>query len=208
MTDKELKNNIKKISIIASFILIVITVLTIYTLGFYKADLSVCSSENYEDDLRALGIEETEFREYLSVFSNLLNDNEDENITILDTVTIFIDRMIAIYQENTNAKTYDSKMLNQVAEELNGAYIDKNIAANEKYFYDADNKIYIKNEEEKEFPICKEIKEISQNGEKIEVEYTVEQNKKEKNIKAIIMKNSNFEYSKYFLVSIEESRTL
>ena len=204
MTDKELKSNIRKIGIIAIFIFLLIIFLTFYILGVKKADLSVCSSESCENDLRALGIEETEFKEYLSIFSNLINSEENDNIKKLDTATEFIDKMIAITQENIDNKTYESQMINQVVQELNGGYIEKNIQLGDKYYYDSENKVYIKNNENEEVPICKEIKKIYQNGEKIEIEYTAEQNGVVKNIKAIIMKNTDYEYSKYFLISISE----
>lgn len=203
MTDKELKKNIKKIGIISLSIIIIIIVLTIYILGFHKAELSVCNADEYENDLRMLGIDETEFKEYLSIFANYVDFEESNNVTNLDTVTGFIDKMTAVNQEEFDSKSYDASVIDKVAEELNGSYIEKDIDANEKYSYDLQNNLLIKNVEENQFPSCKEIKEVVQNGEKIEVEYIVEKDGKDKKIKAVIMKNNNYEYSKYFLVSIK-----
>lgn len=106
MTDKELKKRLKKLFIIAVFILIVLIILVGYILGSHKAELSIYTNAEYTDNLQALGINEEEFKQYLAVFGNLTNDTDNEVQNTLDMTTDFITNLYSSYEVKTTKKRF------------------------------------------------------------------------------------------------------
>lgn len=221
MTDRELKKQLKKIGIIILLITLLIIILSVYTLGMSKAELSICNSQEYGNNLQVLGIDEQEFKQYLAIFGNLIDDNNNENEKIVNTATNLIEKMFTTYEVKINEqglKTYDANMINQIAKEIRGVYV-KDFEGENVYTYNEEDKKYIKNEIQDKIPYCIEIDEIVQNSEQIEVTYklaimTAEQmaeymlnhqvNTDIKTIKASIMCNTDYQYSKYFVSDINE----
>ncbi len=222
MTDRELKKHLKKLSISIILVALVMIMLSVYTLGSTKAQFSIYNSSKYTNNLQALGIEEEEFKKYLSMFGNLVNDKYDENETILNTASYFMDNMYSAYEIKINEvgmKYYDANIINEVVKEINGTYVKENIDGGQTYTYNIENNIYTQNQTQTEIPYCIEITEISKNGEQIEVTYKLAMLTNEqmaeymtgkkvdfetKTVKAIILNNTDYEYSKYFVSSIEE----
>lgn len=218
MTDRELKKFIKKLGIacIISFVLIII--LSVYTLGSTKAKLSIYENSEYSDNLELLGINEEEFKQYLTLFGRLIKEDE-ENIANLDLVTEFIDYMYPTYVVQTEGKSYEANIINEVAKEIRGTVIDKKSDLKETYTYNQDVGIYTKYKKDDTIFHCIDIEEISKDGDKIVVIYKLaemttmqmsdymigkETDFKEYKVKAVIMNNVEYQYSKYFVSSIEK----
>lgn len=221
MTDRELKKNFKKLLILICIFILIIITLSVYTLGATKADLSICDSDEYANNLQVLGIDEEEFKQYLSIFGNLAVNKNNENTAILDMVTSFISEMSSENDLQTNEegqKYYDAELIYKVMNELNGQYVNLKDSENKRFKYNRDSNTYTMLSEVNEIPCCINIDKIEKNGEQLEVTYklgilTPEQMAKYKtgqdvqfrkqNVKATITKNKEYEYSKYFLNNIE-----
>lgn len=220
MTDRELKKRYKKLGIALIVILFLIIALSVYTLCSKKAELSIYTNAEYTDNMQALGIEEEEFKQYLSVFGNLVDEKSNKSLQTLNMATKFIDDMCPTYEMETNdagQKCYETSIINEVVKELNGEVIKENFdVTGSNYSYDNTGKIYIQNKESNKTPYCIEIENITKNGDEIEVTYklvfvennqiAVEQEKENEvhTIKAVIIKNVDYKYSKYFVKSIEK----
>lgn len=221
MTDRELKKFIKKLGIACIISFVAIIILSVYTLGSTKAKLSIYENNEYSDNLELLGINEEEFKQYLAVFGNLLLEDNDENIKNLDLVTEFIDCMYPTYEGEVSEKTYDSAIVTEVAKEIRGTVIDKKVGFGESYTYNQENNVYTKHKKTDRILHCIHIEEISKKDEKIEViyklaemtskqmsEYLVgkETDFEEYKVKATVMINSEYQYSKYFVSNIEDMK--
>lgn len=222
MTDRELKKRLKKLGIAFLLAFVVIIMLLIYILGSTKAKLSIYTSSEVTNNLQALGIEDEEFKQYLSVVGNLVDENYSQSQRILNTTIYFINNMCSSYEVQTNEnglKIYDAEVVNEIAKEINGAYVKEGFETGESYTYHKEQNIYEQNKELDKNPYCIEIKEIAKNGDKIEVTYELAIMTSEQmaeymtgkelefethTVKAIIMNNTNYKYSKYFVSSIEE----
>ena len=205
MTDKELKKSVKKLGIIVILIFFIIIGLSIYTLGVSKADLSIYGAEEPKDNLQIYGINEEEFKQYLSLIS-LVSEETDNNEKKLDLATNFMD---IVCPQDENSNLYSLEKINAVLKDILGTEIKENTKISEKYTYNQTEKAYTKISKDLQLPKCTEIKEISKNDEKIEVIYKCEiEGENEKNssfkVKATILENSEYDYSKYFVSSIEQ----
>ena len=222
MTDRELKKSLKKLGIMLVLMFVIIIILSVYTLGTTKAKLSIYDSSEYENSVQTFGINEEEFKQYLSMFGNLISDGSNENLKTINMATYFVDNMCSSYEVEKNEsglKYYDADVVNKVAEEVQGVYIKESLDTGSNYTYNKDQNIYVQNIETDKIPYCINIENISKNGEKIEVTYklalmTSEQMAKYLTsqdvdfgiytVKAVVMINENYEYSKYFVSSIEK----
>lgn len=220
MTNIQLKKALKKLGMAVVLIIFVMIGLSVYTLGSTKAELSIYENAEYEKNLQALGIEEEEFKEYLSLAGYLSqNDGYEE---CLNMATSFMDTLCSSYEPEMaedGTKSYDFNIINDILKEIIGDYIKGDGKENEYYKFDKEANLYVKNKELEEIPYCLEIKEISKNDNTIEVtydlafmtpkertEYIANQNidVDKHTMKAIIMCNTDYTYSKYFISQIEE----
>lgn len=223
MTDREFKKHLKKLGIALVLMLTLIVILSVYTLGSTKADLSIYDKSEYADSVKVLGLNEEEMKQYLSIFGNLMNtENSDENLQMLNMATNFIDTMCSAYEAETNEnglKIYDADIVHEVIKEMKGEYIKEGLDVGKVYTYNKERNTYTKNETTEKVPYCMQIESIAKNGDKIEITYqlamlTNEQiadYKLEKeldvekcDIKVSILNNTDYEYAKYFVSNIEE----
>ena len=109
MTDRELKKFIKKLGIACIISFLAIIILSVYTVGSTKAKLSIYENDELSDNLELFGLHEDEFKQYLALFGNLIQDEKNENIQNLDLVTGFIDYMYPTYDGQSTDKSYDPR---------------------------------------------------------------------------------------------------
>lgn len=222
MTDRELKKNLKKLGMVVVLILLIIGGMAFYTLIDQKAELSIYTNVGYVDNLQALGIEENEFKEYLAVFGNLMDNEYNENQRLLNMATHFMENLYSSYEVQTDEngfKSYDADRIKDIAKEVTGTYIKENIEEGEIYLYNKEKNAYMQNQVINRITYCTEIKEITKQDDKIEVIYELAIMTKEqlveyqtgqavefetRTIKAFVMNNRDYEYSKYFVSEIEE----
>lgn len=219
MTDIQLKKRFKKLVIVLILAIVAMLVLAMYVLANTKAELSIYTSAESEDKLQALGINEEEFKQYLSVAGYMLEEGSNEKM--LKMASDFIDTLCSAYEAEVmenGTKIYEKEIVNQVLKEVCGDYIKQEIEKSEYYAYDGQANAYTKIKEFEEKPQCVQIEEISKNGDKIEVcyklarlnaeqmaEYTTSQDMQveAKQVKAVIICNTDYQYSKYFVSQIE-----
>lgn len=219
MTDRELKKNIKKLGIVLSLMLVLVGGLAVYTLRDKKAELSIYTNAEYTDNLQALGIEEKEFKEYLSVFGNLVNKNYEEKERTMNMAVHFLENMSSYEAQENGGKTYEAEVVDKIAQEVVGDFVKEEINSSEIYeFRKAENE-YVQKQELEQIPYCVEIEEVSKKEDKIEVVYTLAMMTKEQmaeyltgqksdlqtyHVKLELMNNEEYEYSKYFVSHMEK----
>lgn len=219
MTDRELKKNIKKLGIVLSLMLVLVGGLAVYTLRDKKAELSIYTNAEYTDNLQALGIEEKEFREYLSVFGNLVDENYSEKERTMNMAVHFLENMSSYEAQENGGKMYEAEVIDKIAQEVVGDFIKEEINSSEIYeFRKAENE-YVQKQDIERIPYCVEIKEVSKKEDKIEVVYTLAMMTKEQmaeyltgqksdlqtyHVKLELMNNKEYEYSKYFVSHMEK----
>ena len=220
MTDKELKRHLKKVVIGLIIIILIIIALLGYTLGGKKAELSMYTNAEYSDNLQTLGIDQNEFKEYLTVFANLIDDQYNEKQKMLNMATNFMENLYSSNElsiHENDKKNYDANHINNIIKEVQGTYIKTEIADGDFYQYQAEENVYVQNREVDRVTNCVEIDNIEKKGDNLEVIYTLNIVSKEQlaeymigqatnfesyKIKAVIMFNTNYEYSKYFVHQI------
>lgn len=221
MTDRELKKNLKKLGIALTLILVLIGGLVIYTLKDKKAELSIYTNAEYTDNLQALGINEKEFKEYLSIFGNLVDSQYSQKEKTMNMAVHFLETMSSyeIEVDENGWKIYESEFVDKVTQEVAGSFIKEEINQSPIYEFRKDENQYVQKQDLDKIPYCVEIKEVSKKEDKIEVVYMLAMMTKEQmadyltgqksdlqadTIKLELMKNQEYEYSKYFVSSIEE----
>ena len=222
MTDKELKKSLKKLGIILILVIILILLLSFYTLSSAKAKLSICSNTDYENSTQALGIEEEELKQYLAAFGFLVKEDLDTDLQTFQMATYFIDHLCAANDtgENENVKkSYDASLINQVVKELNGTFWKDNKDRGEYYLYQKEANNYQQNKVIEEMPYCTKIEKITKQEDKIVISYQLAYMTQEQvaeyitgkeiqvntqNVQAVIMRNTDYEYAKYFVSKIEK----
>lgn len=220
MTDRDLKKSFKKLGIIFAVMGVLIVILSVYTLSSTKTELSIYDKSECSNNLQALGINEDEFKKYLSIFGNLIIESSNENEQNLNMISEFIDEMCPIYEaiiDESGLKCYDAEIVNNIAKELKGQGINKkSYDVNTNYIYNEEKNSYIQSKNLKEKTVCNKIDNITKNGDKIDVTYELivmdseklvsenEENLKKYKVKAIILNNLEYEYSKYFVSDIEK----
>ncbi len=219
MTDIQLKKHFKKLVIVLILATILMLVLAMYVLGNTKAKLSIYTSAESENKLQALGINEEEFKQYLSIASYMVEDASSEKM--LKMASDFIDTLCSAYEAEVTedgTKSYEKEIVNQVLKEMTGNYIKEDIDKSEYYIYNGQANVYTKMKDFEEKPYCVEIEDISKSDNKIEVCYklaifnqeqmaeyatTQEVLTETKKVKAVIICNTDYQYSKYFVSQIE-----
>lgn len=230
MDEEKFKNSLKKTIIVIIVVLIFILIIGIYIFNSKKAQLSIYSNKEQGNMFQSIGMKEEEFKQYLSVFSLLVNEkyNQDgyddktlDNMRVLDTAISYIEEMSSyeVTQNNEGLQTYEANIINEIAKEIKGMYISNNIDAGNLYTYDETQNVYIKNESEYTTVYCTQIDEIEKKDGKIITTYKCifpkdnELSEYQENnpieietytIKATIVENTDYEYSKYFISSIEK----
>lgn len=219
MTDRELKKNLKKLGIVLCVLLVLVGGLAIFTLKNEKAELSIYTNAEYTDHLQALGIEEKEFREYLSVFGNLVDENYNEKERTMNMAVHFLENMSSYEAQENGGKMYEAEVVDKIAQEVVGDFIKEEINSSEIYeFRKAENE-YVQKQDLERIPYCVEIEEVSKKEDKIEVVYTLAMMTKEQmaeyltgqksdlqtyHVKLELMNNKEYEYSKYFVSHMEK----
>ncbi len=219
MTDIQLKKHFKKLVIVLILATMSMLVLAMYVLGNTKAELSIYTSAESENKLQALGINEEEFKQYLSIASYMVEDASNEKM--LKMASDFIDTLCSAYEAEVaedGTKSYEKEIVNQVLKEMTGNYIKEDIDKSEYYIYNGQANVYTKMKDFEEKPCCVEIEDISKSDNKIEVCYklaifnqeqmaeyatTQEVLTETKKVKAVIICNTDYQYSKYFVSQIE-----
>lgn len=195
--------------------LILIIAMAIYVFYPNKSTLSVYSDEE-NISLEKDGIKTEEFNKYLLSISLLVNEEyedkygveEIENIRMLDTAISYIHTLeeTPVLNEDGNYE-YDANIINKIIQEMNGLNIEKNIPVGNKYTYNEEKNMYIVSESNETITCTNiEIIEFSKKDNKIELVYKCNLGEKNSNykIKAILVENSSYEYSKYFVNTIEK----
>jgi hypothetical protein len=220
MTDKQLKNNLKKLRNI--IIIIIIFIIFFVAKIFYskKTELSICANVN-DYNLESFGINQDEFEKYLSIFGNLIDEKYNEKQRKLNMAINFIENMYSSYEviiDDNGLKIYNSDIVNKIISDVTGSYIEENFADGQNYLYNKEEKYYKQNMPINRIPHFIKIDNISKENDKINVIYTVgfftneefasymigEGIKFEKyKVQAIIMENKDYEYSKYFVNDIK-----
>ncbi len=221
MTDKDLKKHLRKLAIAFLLIILLVIVLSVYTLGSTKANLSIYDQSEYSDNVKVLGMNEEELKQYLSIIGNLIREDQpNENVKKLDLATNFIDTMCSAYEVEINEsgqKCYDVKVVNQVLKELNAGIVRVEASLESGYSYDVEKNVYSKTKTSEITPYCLKIDAITKKEEKMEIAYQLafmtdtqmaeystgkEIDLKIHQVKVVILKNDNYEFSKYFLYEI------
>ena len=220
MTDRELKKNLKKLGIMLCVLLVLVGGLAIFTLKNEKAELSIYTNAEYTNHLQALGIEEKEFREYLSVFGNLVAENYGEKERTMNMAVHFLENMSSyeVQTDENGWKTYEAEVIDKIAQEVVGDFIKEEVNASEIYeFRKAENE-YVQKQDLEKIPYCVEMKEVSKKEDKIEVVYELVMMTKEQmaeyltgqkkdlqtqTVKLELMNHKEYEYSKYFVSHME-----
>ncbi len=128
MTDIQLKKHFKKLVIVLILATMSMLVLAMYVLGNTKAELSIYTSAESENKLQALGINEEEFKQYLSIASYMVEDASNEKM--LKMASHFIDTLCSAYEAEVaedGTKSYEKEIVNQVLKEMTGNYIKEDI---------------------------------------------------------------------------------
>lgn len=196
--------------------LILVIAIAIYVFFPQKTTISVYSDTqivNLEKD----GIKTEEFNKYLAAVSLLVNEEyediygaeEIENIRMLDTAISHIHlsgEEIPDLNETGNYE-YDANTINKIIQEINGLNIEKSIPVGNKYTYNEEKNVYVVSENNT-ITACEiiEIEEFSKKDNKIELTYKCYLGEKDSTykIKAILVENSDYKYSKYFVNTIEK----
>lgn len=221
MTDRELKKNLKKLGIVLSVLLVLVGGLAVYTLRDKKAELSIYTNAEYTDNLQALGMNEKELKEYLSVFGNLIDEKDNEKEKTMNMAVHFLENMSSyeVQVDENGWKIYDAELVDKIAQEVAGDFVKEEINQSQIYeFRKAENQ-YVQKQNLEKIPYCVEIKEVSKKEDKIEVVYLLAMMTKEQmadyltgqksdlqtdTVKLELMKNQEYEYSKYFVSHIEK----
>lgn len=221
MTDRELKKNLKKLGIVLSVLLVLVGGLAVYTLRDKKAELSIYTNAEYTDNLQALGMNEKELKEYLSVFGNLIDEKDNEKEKTMNMVVHFLENMSSyeVQVDENGWKIYDAELVDKIAQEVAGDFVKEEINQSQIYeFRKAENQ-YVQKQNLEKIPYCVEIKEVSKKEDRIEVVYLLAMMTKEQmadyltgqksdlqtdTVKLELMKNQEYEYSKYFVSHIEK----
>ena len=173
MTDRELKKNLKKLGIVLSVLLILVGGLAVYTLRDKKAELSIYTNAEYTENLQALGMNEKELKEYLSVFGNLIDEKDNEKEKTMNMVVHFLENMSSyeVQVDENSWKIYDAELVDKIAQEVAGDFVKEEINQSQIYeFRKAENQ-YVQKQNLEKIPYCVEIKEVSKKEDKIEVVY-------------------------------------
>lgn len=224
MTDRELKKHLKKLGIALGCMLVLIAILSVYTLGSTKADLSIYDKSEYADSVKVLGLNEEEIKQYLSIFGNLMQtENSNEDLQMLNMATHFMDMMCSDYEVKTNEnglKVYDADVVKEVIKEMKGECVKEGIDLGKIYTYNKEENTYTKNEISEKNPYCLQIENITKDVDKVEITYQLamltdeqmadyklgkEIEVEKKTIKVTILNNTEYEYAKYFVSSIEQN---
>lgn len=222
MTDRELKKQLKKLAIAFLGMMLLLIALSVYTLGSTKAELSLYTQSEKADYIKILGLNEDELKQYLSVVSNLgIDSQKNEGIKMLDMATNFIDTMCSAYEAQTNEngqRYYDASIIDQVIKEINGKFIKTRNSLEDRYIYSKEENSYIQNKVSDKTPYCLQIEEIVPEGDNMKVTYQLaymtdsqmaeyrtgkEVDLEIYTIEATLLKNTDYEYSKYFLSDLE-----
>ncbi len=221
MTDTELKKYMKRLVIVLLLLIICMAALSVYVLGGQKAELSLYTNVNETDNLQTLGIDEAEFREYLAVFGNLVNPQNDENQRKLNMATNFIENLHTsseLQNDETSLKSYMTEEIHAIIKEVEGTNLTSPIEGGEIYKYVPEENKYQQCQDLEKMMCCIKIKSIEKQKEAIEVIYELGIMTKEQmaqyetgqpvefethQVKAMITINENYEYSKYFVNKIE-----
>ena len=121
MTDRELKRRMKQLGIGLLVLMIGIVILSVYTLHSQKADLSVYTNSESTDHLKALGISEDEFLQYLSLAGFLVKEQEEDDVATLQMATNFMETMVSSYevvQNEEGKKIFDAETIHAIIREL------------------------------------------------------------------------------------------
>lgn len=177
-----------------------------------------------EISLETKGINKEEFESYLRLFGYLVREypelveKEEKNTLMIDAAVILLNTLYTYNNEVDGIATFEADKINQIVKEMNGAYIDKKLDVKNVYKYDEEKNIYIP--QIMEFPNCLYLETININKEydKIEAEFKVAfPNENDSlsytnsepvdletyTVKAVILENTEYEYSKYYVSSIE-----
>lgn len=223
MTDKELKKRLKKLAIALILVVICMIILLGYTLGSQKAELSLYTNSGYVDNLQSLGLKEEEFKQYLALFGYLADSEYSEKEKMLNMATNFMEVMCPSYEPQTDAnglKSYDADGIKEIVKEVKGMSGKEDLEEGQYYIYEKESNQFKQKQPMDCLMDCQEIKEITKNGEEIEVIYTFYAMTKEQmaefrtgqsqeeytihTAKAVIVPNAEYEYSKYFVREIKE----
>jgi len=221
MKEETLKKSLLMIGIVAVLILLLTIYICINIFSSEKASLSIYPDVEPGSTFEGLGIKEDEFKDYLSVFSLLVNEDYSEkneeilnDIRFLDTAVSFL-KNLSSYEEvlnNEGLDVYSSEDIHILAKEIRGMYVNNALKTGERYIYNDSEKTYTKNGTENKIARCTDIDEIEKNSDVISVKYRCvfaedeDSNSDKKNVYNVeitILENSNYQYSKYFVHSIK-----
>lgn len=177
-----------------------------------------------EISLESKGINKEEFENYLSLFGRqvreyyTLEDKEEKNTLMLDSAVSFLTTLYMNEHVEDGILTYEADKINKIVTEMNGIYINKKLDVTEIYKYDEEKNVYIPQQLESPGYLYIETVDINKIEDRIEAEFKVafpeetdalkynnnEQVKIETyTVKAVILENEEYEYSKYYVSSLE-----
>lgn len=198
----------------------------IYSEILSNTDKELDMTKVNEIALESKGIDKDEFNNYLSIFGLLVNKypaldkEENEKTTMIDAAVEFLNTSF-MYEPKMNenqVETYEADKVNKIIKEMKGEYINKNLDVSVVYTYDANTNTYVPQEMEPTNCLLLETLDINKKDEKIETtfkvafpgngEYATYLEKEPIEIetftiKAIVLENEEYEYSKYYVSNIE-----
>lgn len=196
--------------------------------NIYSEILSNIENDNKisEISLETKGIDKQEFESYLSSFALLeynknleLSDEEAKNIGMINAAANFLDIVYLKEEqlEDESQISYEADKVNKIIREMNGEYIEKNINVSKIYTFNEEQNTYSLQSSDKINSIFINLDEVTKTEDKIQVIYEVifpteEEyiNYTEKKpveietykIRATLLENEEYEYSKYYVSSI------
>lgn len=177
-----------------------------------------------EISLETKGIDKTEFESYLKLFGYLvrqypeLTEKEEKNTLMIDAAVRLLNTVYTYEYSEDGVTVFEADKINQIVKEMNGEYVSKNLEVENRYKYDEEKNVYIPQIQEFSDCLYLETASIKKDDDKIQAEFKVAfPNETEMSnytnklpveletytVKAVVLENLEYEYSKYYVSSIE-----
>lgn len=178
-----------------------------------------------EISLETKGIDKEEFESYLKLFGHLVKEypelveKEEKHTLMLDAAVELLNTMYTYEENNVNENlVLEADKINKIVREMNGEYINKKLNVKNRYKYDEEKNEYIVQANDFNECLLIETLNIVKEDEKIEAEFKVAFPDEKSfsdytnnlpvemqtyTVKAVILENSEYEYSKYYVSNID-----
>lgn len=196
----------------------------IYSEIFSNTNKDVNSIKVSEISLETKGIDKEEFESYLNLFGYLVREypelveKEEKNTLMIDAAVNLLNTVYTYEYTVDEIPAFEADKINKIVREMNGEYIYKKLDVKTRYKYDEEKNVYIPQIEENTECLFLETISLVKEDDKIETEFKIAFPDEKTfsdytnnlpvemetyTVKAIILENSEYEYSKYYVSSID-----